>query len=128
MLDVCRTVEKIAPTDITTLLLGASGTGKERFAKAMHELSPRASQRLVAINCAAIPDTLLESELFGSMKGAFVAALLIGLIDTLGRAFLDDIFTLFMSSSAAENSAPAISAMLIYIIMAVVLAFRPFLP
>ena len=61
----------------------------------------------------------------GSMKGAFIAALLIGLIDTLGRAFLDDLFKLFMSSAAAETSAPAISAMLIYIIMALVLAIRP---
>lgn len=61
----------------------------------------------------------------GSMKGAFVAALLIGLIDTLGRSFLDDLFKLFMSSDAAENSAPAVSAMLIYIIMALVLALRP---
>lgn len=61
----------------------------------------------------------------GSMKGAFVAALLIGLIDTLGRSYLDDLFTLVMSPAAAENSAPAISAMLIYIIMAVVLALRP---
>ena len=61
----------------------------------------------------------------GSMKGAFIAALMIGLIDTLGRSFLDDIFKLFMSSEAAETSAPAISAMLIYIIMAVVLAVRP---
>jgi branched-chain amino acid transport system permease protein len=61
----------------------------------------------------------------GSMKGAFFAALLIGLIDTLGRAFLDDFFKLFMSSDAAENSAPALSAMLIYILMAVVLSVRP---
>lgn len=61
----------------------------------------------------------------GSMKGAFVAALLIGLIDTLGRSFLDDIFKLAMSAEAAETSAPAISAMLIYIIMAAVLAVRP---
>ena len=61
----------------------------------------------------------------GSMKGAFIAALLIGLIDTLGRAFLDDIFKLAMSSDAAENSAPAVSAMLIYIIMAAVLAIKP---
>ena len=61
----------------------------------------------------------------GSMKGAFLAALIIGLIDTLGRSFLDDIFKLFMSPVAAENSAPAISAMLIYIIMACVLALRP---
>lgn len=61
----------------------------------------------------------------GSIKGAFIAALLIGLIDTLGRAFLDDLFGLFMSSAAAENSAPAVSAMLIYLIMALVLALRP---
>ncbi|QDC11240.1 branched-chain amino acid ABC transporter permease [Oceanicola sp. D3] len=61
----------------------------------------------------------------GSMKGAFIAALLIGLIDTLGRSFLDDIFKLVMSPDAAENSAPALSAMLIYIIMACVLALKP---
>jgi len=61
----------------------------------------------------------------GSMKGAFFAALIIGLIDTLGRSFLDDIFKLFMSSDAAETSAPAISSMLIYILMAVILAVRP---
>jgi len=61
----------------------------------------------------------------GSMKGAFIGALLIGLIDTLGRAFLDTIFALFMSAAAAETSAPAVSAMLIYIIMAAVLAIRP---
>ncbi|MEL7543617.1 MAG: branched-chain amino acid ABC transporter permease [Pseudomonadota bacterium] len=61
----------------------------------------------------------------GSMKGAFVAALLIGLIDTMGRSFLDDIFKIAMSTEAAETAAPAVSAMLIYILMAVVLAFRP---
>ena len=61
----------------------------------------------------------------GSTKGAFIGALLIGLIDTLGRAFLDDIFKLFMSNAAAETSAPAVSAMLIYILMAVILALRP---
>jgi len=61
----------------------------------------------------------------GSMKGAFFAALMIGLIDTLGRAFLDDALKLFMSSDAAETSAPAISAMLIYILMALVLSVRP---
>ena len=74
MLKACRTVEKVAPTDITTLLLGASGTGKELFARALHELSPRAKKRMVAINCAAIPDNLLESELFGYEKGAFTGA------------------------------------------------------
>ena len=61
----------------------------------------------------------------GSMKGAFVAAIIIGLIDTLGRSFLDDLFKLVMSSEAAETSAPAVSAMLIYILMAVILALRP---
>lgn len=74
MLKVCRTVEKIAPSDITTLLLGASGTGKERFARALHYLSPRARKKLVTINCAAIPENLLESELFGYEKGAFTGA------------------------------------------------------
>lgn len=61
----------------------------------------------------------------GSMKGAFIAALLIGLIDTMGRSFLDDLFKLVMSTEAAETSAPAVSAMLIYILMALVLAIRP---
>lgn len=61
----------------------------------------------------------------GSMKGAFIAALLIGLIDTMGRSFLDDLFKLVMSTEAAETSAPAVSAMLIYILMAIILAIRP---
>ncbi len=61
----------------------------------------------------------------GSMKGAFVAALLIGLIDTMGRSYLDDLFKLAMSTEAAETAAPAISAMLIYILMAMILALRP---
>jgi len=74
MLKVCRTVEKVAPSDITTLLLGASGTGKEVIARALHELSPRANQKMITINCAAIPDNLLESELFGYEKGAFTGA------------------------------------------------------
>ncbi|MCR9105110.1 MAG: PEP-CTERM-box response regulator transcription factor [Gammaproteobacteria bacterium] len=74
MLKICRTIEKIAPSDITTLLLGASGTGKERCAQALHELSTRAKGPLVAINCAAIPENLLESELFGYEKGAFTGA------------------------------------------------------
>ncbi|WOJ98268.1 PEP-CTERM-box response regulator transcription factor [Congregibacter brevis] len=104
MLKVCRTVEKIAPTDITTLLLGASGTGKERFAQAIHELSPRADQRMVAINCAAIPDTLLESELFGYEKGAFTGASqqTIGKIEHAdgGTLFLDEIGDLPMELQA----------------------------
>ncbi|MYM62012.1 PEP-CTERM-box response regulator transcription factor [Pseudomaricurvus sp. HS19] len=71
---ICRTIEKVAPSNITTLLLGASGTGKEVFARALHNLSPRAKNRMVAINCAAIPENLLESELFGYEKGAFTGA------------------------------------------------------
>jgi two-component system NtrC family response regulator len=74
MVKACRMVEKVAPTDITTLLLGDSGTGKELFARALHELSPRAQKKMVAINCAAIPDNLLESELFGYERGAFTGA------------------------------------------------------
>jgi two-component system NtrC family response regulator len=74
MLKVCRTVEKVAPTDVTTLLLGESGTGKELIARALHDLSARVKGPFVAINCAAIPDTLLESELFGYEKGAFTGA------------------------------------------------------
>ncbi len=74
MLQVCQTIEKVAPTGATTLLLGESGTGKELLARALHDLSPRAKERFVAINCAAIPDTLLESELFGYEKGAFTGA------------------------------------------------------
>ena len=61
----------------------------------------------------------------GSMKGAFIAALLIGLIDTMGRSYLDDVFKLVMSNEAAETAAPAISAMLIYLMMAAILAVRP---
>ena len=74
MLDVCRHVEKIAPTDTSVLLAGSSGTGKEILARAIHDLSERASHNFVAINCAAIPENLLESELFGYEKGAFTGA------------------------------------------------------
>ena len=74
MLKVCRTVEKLAPTDVSTLILGESGTGKEVLVKALHRLSDRKDKRLVAINCAAIPEALLESELFGYEKGAFTGA------------------------------------------------------
>ena len=74
MRKVCRTIEKVAPTNATVLLLGESGTGKEVLARAVHAQSPRAEKPFVAINCAAIPDNLLESELFGYEKGAFTGA------------------------------------------------------
>ncbi len=74
MLKLCRMIEKVAPTNATTLLLGESGTGKEVLAKALHQLSIRADKKFVAINSAAIPETLLESELFGYEKGAFTGA------------------------------------------------------
>ena len=74
MQKLSRIIEKIAPSSITTLLLGESGTGKEVLARAIHELSPRANKPFVAVNCAAIPENLLESELFGYEKGAFTGA------------------------------------------------------
>ncbi|GHU29394.1 sigma-54-dependent Fis family transcriptional regulator [Betaproteobacteria bacterium] len=74
MLRVCRTVEKVAASNVTVLVLGESGTGKELIARGVHAASSRARERFVAINCAAIPDTLLESELFGYEKGAFTGA------------------------------------------------------
>ena len=104
MLKVCRTIEKIAPSDITTLVLGASGTGKELCARALHELSPRANHSLVAINCAAIPGNLLESELFGYEKGAFTGAVkqTPGKIEYAdkGTLFLDEIGDLPMELQA----------------------------
>ncbi len=74
MLRICRTIEKVASSNATVLLLGESGTGKEVLARGLHEASPRRRERFVAINCAAIPENLLESELFGYEKGAFTGA------------------------------------------------------
>ncbi|UTY56968.1 PEP-CTERM-box response regulator transcription factor [Massilia sp. erpn] len=74
MQKVCRNIEKVAPTSASVMVLGESGTGKEVLARSLHQLSPRASQRFMAINCAAIPENLLESELFGYEKGAFTGA------------------------------------------------------
>ncbi|MGD9615221.1 MAG: PEP-CTERM-box response regulator transcription factor [Alphaproteobacteria bacterium] len=92
---VLRTIEKVAPTDVSALLLGESGTGKELLARAIHALSPRAKEPFVALSCAAIPDTLFESELFGHEKGAFTGAVkqTIGKIESAnkGTLFLDEI-------------------------------------
>ncbi|WP_170308587.1 MULTISPECIES: PEP-CTERM-box response regulator transcription factor [Corallincola] len=74
MTRVLRLIERVAPTEATALLLGESGTGKEVFARAIHQLSPRRNAPFIAINCASIPENLLESELFGFEKGAFTGA------------------------------------------------------
>ncbi|MGE0222902.1 MAG: PEP-CTERM-box response regulator transcription factor [Acetobacteraceae bacterium] len=95
MLKVCRDIEKLATTNVPVLLLGESGTGKEALAQALHALGPRARQPFVAINCGAIPENLLESELFGHERGAFTGAVKqsIGKIESAskGTLFLDEI-------------------------------------
>ncbi|HEX8421755.1 MAG TPA: PEP-CTERM-box response regulator transcription factor, partial [Sphingomonas sp.] len=95
MAKVVRTIERVAPADVSVMLLGASGTGKEVLARGLHDLSRRSRGAFVAINCAAIPDTLLESELFGHEKGAFTGAVKTtpGKIEQAqgGTLFLDEI-------------------------------------
>lgn len=104
MVKVCRTMEKVAPSDATILLLGDSGTGKELCAHSLHDLSPRVKNRFVAINCAAIPENLLESELFGYEKGAFTGAVrqTPGKIEyaNSGTLFLDEVGDLPMALQA----------------------------
>jgi two-component system NtrC family response regulator len=104
MLKLCRSIEKVAPTSASVMLLGESGTGKEVLARALHQLSPRAEKRFVAINCAAIPENLLESELFGYEKGAFTGAAkqTLGKIETAngGTFFLDEVGDLPMPLQA----------------------------
>src|SRR5688500_3598339 len=92
MAKVCTTIEKVAGTGATVMLLGESGTGKEILARALHNLSARKEGRFVAINCAAIPENLLESELFGYEKGAFTGAAK----QTLGKIELAHRGTLFL--------------------------------
>ncbi|HTY76697.1 MAG TPA: sigma-54 dependent transcriptional regulator [Candidatus Bathyarchaeia archaeon] len=95
MARVLDLVERVAPTDATVLIRGESGTGKEIIAKALHHAGPRASGRFVAINCGALPEPLLESEIFGHVKGAFTgaAANKKGLFEEAhgGTLFLDEI-------------------------------------
>lgn len=94
MRQLCRAVEKVAPTSASVLVLGESGTGKELVARALHRLSGRTHEPFVAINCAAIPENLLESELFGYEKGAFTGAAqrTLGKLEMAGKGtvFLDE--------------------------------------
>ena len=95
MLKVARTIERVANTSVSVVLLGASGTGKELLARGVHDASDRAGGQFVAINCAAIPETLLEAELFGHEKGAFTGAVKTteGKIEQAhgGTLFLDEV-------------------------------------
>ncbi|WP_226597869.1 sigma-54-dependent transcriptional regulator [Marinobacter nauticus] len=95
MQKVFTLIRKVAPTETTVLIQGESGTGKELAARALHLLSPRASKPLISVNCAAIPESLIESELFGHEKGAFTGAVSArtGLIEAAdgGSLFLDEI-------------------------------------
>jgi len=95
MLKVARTIERVAPADVSVMLLGASGTGKELLARGLHDSSPRRKGGFVAINCAAIPENLLEAELFGYEKGAFTGAIKTteGKIELAagGTLFLDEV-------------------------------------
>jgi two-component system NtrC family response regulator len=104
MQSVCRTIEKIAPADVAVLILGESGTGKELLSHALHTLSARRDKRFIAINCAAIPEQLLEAELFGYEKGAFTGAVKTtpGKIEYAdgGTLFLDEIGDMPLSLQA----------------------------
>lgn len=95
MVRVARTIERVANTNVSVMLLGASGTGKELLAKGLHDASARRDGAFVAINCAAIPENLLESELFGHEKGAFTGAIKTteGKIEQAngGTLFLDEV-------------------------------------
>jgi len=104
MLSLVAQIEKVAPTDSTVLVLGETGTGKELVARSVHQHSLRADKALISVNCAAIPDTLIESELFGYEKGAFTGANAsrMGLIEAAdgGTLFLDEIGELPMEAQA----------------------------
>ncbi|MFC0711277.1 sigma-54-dependent transcriptional regulator [Azorhizophilus paspali] len=104
MRDLFGKIRKVAPTDSTVLIQGESGTGKELVARALHDLSKRAKAPLISVNCAAIPETLIESELFGHEKGAFTGAVAgrTGLVEAAdgGTLFLDEIGELPLEAQA----------------------------
>mgnify|MGYP002656167313 CR=1 FL=1 len=104
MQDLFGKIRKVAPTDSTVLIQGESGTGKELVARALHNLSRRAKAPLISVNCAAIPETLIESELFGHEKGAFTgaSAARAGLVEAAdgGTLFLDEIGELPLEAQA----------------------------
>lgn len=104
MKEIYSRIHRIAPTNATVLILGETGTGKELVARAMHQESPRASHALISVNCAAIPETLIEAELFGHEKGAFTGAAstregLVAAADG-GTLFLDEIGELPLEAQA----------------------------
>src|SRR5499427_3758867 len=101
---VSQAIQRVAPTDATVLLTGESGTGKEVFSRAIHQLSPRRDKPFVTVNCAAIPHTLIENELFGHEKGSYTGAFArkVGKFELAdqGTIFLDEIGELHMSVQA----------------------------
>src|SRR5476649_1955361 len=104
MLEVCKAIGRVAPQNVTCLILGESGTGKELVARAIYHYSRRSAGTFLAINCAAIPENLLESELFGHEKGSFTGAdsRRIGRFEQAdhGTIFLDEIGELSMNTQA----------------------------
>src|SRR3954471_9744841 len=107
IVEVSNAIQRVAPTDSTVLLQGESGTGKELFARAIHQLSPRRDRPFVAINCAAIPETLIENELFGHEKGSFTGAT----GRQLGKFELADSGTIFLDE-IGDLGAPVQSKLL----------------
>jgi len=104
MLAIMETLKKVAPTNARILIIGENGTGKELVARAVHEMSPRVKEAFIEVNCAAIPEELIESELFGHEKGAFTGAVSrrIGKFDLAdgGTLFLDEVGDMSLSAQA----------------------------
>src|SRR2546428_2862504 len=110
MVEVYKTIARVAPGRSTVLILGESGTGKELIARAIHENSPRHKQRFVAVDCGALTETLLESELFGHVRGAFTGAI----ADTPGLFAEADGGTLFLDEIG--DISPALQAKLLRVL------------